>query len=86
MIMNLKSLLADVGLTQAEFATISGMSRVTIGKWCNNKAKPNKHVADHIDDIIERLLTLHKARRLPDRPLTADERAAALLKLFPPTR
>lgn len=52
---DLKQTLIDLGISQGEFAKLVGVSRVTVGWWCNARHQPNKWTRPVVDRVLERL-------------------------------
>jgi transcriptional regulator with XRE-family HTH domain len=64
------AVLAANGVSQADFASLVGVSRVTVNLWCNGK-RPGKFLVDRVHRLLDAVrkagelgkLPLHKPRR-----------------------
>lgn len=78
---NLQKTLLEFGVTQAEFAQLVGISRMTVNKWCTERASPSIHLAEKAERVIARLKKLHIGRRLPSAPMAGQDRLERLRRL-----
>lgn len=71
------TVVARAGLTQAEFAMIAGVSRVSANMWIRGKITPHKYSETKIESILVQLENAIKHKLLPlDRALSKAARAA----------
>ncbi len=52
-------------LTQQEFATVAGVSRITTNKWVMGKMSPHMYIRDRITDLLDVLESALEEHRLP---------------------
>jgi len=51
----IKQTLKDTGVSQGEFGHLVGVSRVTVGWWCNDRHLPSKWIKPTVDKVLARL-------------------------------
>ena len=72
------------GLTQSEFATLAGVSRVTTNMWVTGKMAPHRFIKDRVATVLEALETAIKNDKLPlPKSIPRHNRPAALAELVP---
>lgn len=75
----LPGVLAQAGITQAEFASLCGVRRVTVNLWCRGKMRPHQYIRSNVLDAIERVKQATSAGVLPlPRSVQRDKRTDAL--------
>lgn len=73
------SIIRRAGLTQGEFGTLCGVSRVTANLWATGKMNPNKYIVDHVAAVIAAINKGLTGGKLPIKHnLTRDKRPAAV--------
>jgi DNA-binding XRE family transcriptional regulator len=48
----IKQTLKDAGISQGEFGHLVGVSRVTVGWWCNDRHEPSKWIRPTVDRVL----------------------------------
>jgi transcriptional regulator with XRE-family HTH domain len=77
------TVVARAGLTQKEFASLAGISRVTANMWIRGKMKPHRYIKAHAHRVINRLeLAVQKLALPVPKQLKAGERTQAILVAF----
>ncbi len=72
------SAIASAGLTQAEFAKLVGVSRVTVNTWVRGKMHPHHFISDKVDAALARLRKATRAGTLPLRGTRRSDRLALI--------
>ena len=74
------TIVARAGLTQKEFATLTGVSRVTANLWVRGKMRPHRYLTTKAARVVS---TLEKALVCATLPLSKEikspDRGAAIL-------
>jgi len=75
------TVVSKAGLTQREFATLCGVSRVTVNLWVKGKMRPCRFIAPFVQDTLDAINHAMSKGRLP-LPGKSDrkERVDLLLK------
>jgi DNA-binding XRE family transcriptional regulator len=53
------------GMTQQQFATIAGVSRVTANQWCRGKVAPNRYIEEKVKALLRHMEFAIKHKYLP---------------------
>jgi DNA-binding XRE family transcriptional regulator len=53
------------GMTQLEFSTLAGVSRVTTNMWCRGKMSPHKYIRSRITALLHALESAVADAQLP---------------------
>jgi transcriptional regulator with XRE-family HTH domain len=73
------TLLTRAGMTQREFADISGVSRATVNMWSTAKMKPHRYIEDRIASVLAAVKSAIENDALPlPRSVPKHQRLAAL--------
>ncbi len=77
------TIITRAGLTQNEFAVLSGVSRVTVNLWAKGHMGPHRYIKNRTTKVIDtlELAVANGALPLPSG-VKADERAAAIKAAF----
>lgn len=59
------SILKTADIPQGEFASMCGVSRVTVNLWINGKVSPNRFLRDKVDDLLDRIERAVNNKMLP---------------------
>lgn len=59
------TVVARAGLTQAEFASLVGVTRATACLWVRGKMNPNRYIKDHVAAVVASLERAIAAGQLP---------------------
>jgi len=73
--------LKRAGLKPSEFATLLGLSRITVYNWKVGRSKPHSLIADRVKKTLNVLDKLVIRRKLPLPPYSAKIRREKLRKL-----
>lgn len=82
------SILEKAGISQAEFADLCGVSRVTVNLWVKGKMQPHRYLRHTVARVTEDIQVALDAGRLPvDTPFRRVEKRKEALSaaLFPIT-
>lgn len=76
---SLPKVLEQAQVTQAEFAALCGVRRVTVNLWCRGKMRPHQYIRSNVLNTIERVQLATSAGVLPlPRSVQRDKRIDAL--------
>lgn len=62
---NLPTVLKNADVTQAEFAELCGVRRVTVNLWCRGKMRPHRYIRSNVLSLVERVEHATSAGVLP---------------------
>lgn len=79
------SLIERAGLTQREFGSLCGVSRVTVNLWVTNKMGPHRYIRDRVSSILEAIGVALDGDQLPlARSIPRERRGEALENIVRP--
>ena len=77
------SALQTAKITQSEFASLVGVSRITINLWVRGKANPNRFIADRVTEILGAAKDALESGSLPvARSVAKDKRLDTLKEIL----
>ena len=77
------TIVARAGLTQKEFATLTGVSRVTANLWVRGKMRPHRYLKTKAARVVSTLEKAVASAALPlPKEIKTPERAGAIARAF----
>lgn len=74
------SIIDRAGVTQGQFASLVGVSRVTVNTWVNGRFHPRGHARDTVIRLVKLLHEAHEAGTLPVQVVDKRQATEAALK------
>lgn len=74
------AVIAAAGLTQAEFAEVAGVSRITVNSWVRGKMRPHRYIKLDVEALLVKIEAALHNKVLPlAANIVRDHRVAAVL-------